>query len=102
METSSPSTSPSDKDLSDVNANIRYPLDESYLSQYQYGYIAAPGGIAVNGYKYSSKGEGKEIVYKPKHGEAVTILAVQNGRACIIVDSTNTACWVNNDYIDYA
>lgn len=102
VETSNSSTLPSDKDLSDVNANIRYPLEDSYLSQYQYGYIAAPGGIAVNGYKYSSKGEGKEIVYKPKNGEAVTILAVQNGRACIIVDSTNTACWVNNDYIDYA
>lgn len=95
---------PSDDDLtaSGVTANIRYPKDKYYLSEYKYGYINAPKGNSVNGFKYSRPSDGTDIVCYPKHGASVTVLAIQYGRACVIVDSTQVACWVNEDYITYS
>jgi hypothetical protein len=105
--TSTPTTkavgSPSDADLQavGVTANIRYPKNTSYLSEYQYGYINAPSGNSVYGFKYSRPSDGSTIVCYPKDGESVTILAHQYYRVCVILDSSKTACWVNEDYIEY-
>lgn len=93
--------SPSDSDLTaeGVTANIRYPKDKYYLDEYKYGYINAPKGDSVLGFKYSRPSDGTSVVCYPQNGESVTILALQYGRACVILDESKIACWVNEDYI---
>lgn len=89
---------PSADDLSAIDAKICYPKETKYLDEYRYGTINAPKKDSVNGYYYSKEGE---IYFYPHHGEKITVIALQDFRACVIVESEQKACWINSDYILY-
>lgn len=93
--------SPSDLDLTaeGVTANARYPKDKFYLDEHKYGYINAPKGDSVLGFNYFRPSDETSVVCYPQNGESVTILALQYGSACVILDESKIACWVNEDYI---
>lgn len=95
-------SSPGPADLDEINSKISYPKEKSYLDTYKYGVIDAPKGDSVYGYYHSKKPEtGDKIYFYPEHGERVKVLAHEYYRICVIVESEQKACWINEDYIIY-
>ena len=99
-----PKPKPSDADLYAIGSDIRYPKNESYLSTYRHGYINSPYGSDVSVYSFyyaEPMNNNKRSIDLP-HGTGVTVIAEENGFACVIVDGLDQACWVNAGYVYYA
>ncbi len=94
---------PSDADLYAIGSKIRYPKNESYLSDYKYGSINSPWGsdVSVYSFYYAEPMKNNKRNIDLPHGTGVKVLAEENGFACVIVSSLAQACWVNAKYIDY-
>lgn len=94
---------PSDADLYAIGSKIRYPKNESYLSDYKYGSINSPWGsdVSVYSFYYAEPMKNNKRNIDLPHGTAVKVLAEENGFACVIVNGLAQACWVNAKYIDY-
>lgn len=89
---------PCAESFADVAKKIRLPKNDYYFPEYRLALIDAPKGHSVNGYFYPDDGSS---FCNPRHGEQVIVLAEYKSRACIIVISDWTACWVNKNYVDY-
>ena len=98
-----PKPKPSDADLYAIGSDIRYPKYGSYLSAYRHGSINSPYGsdVSVYSFYYAEPMESNKRSIDLPHGTSVTVIAEENGFACVIVDGLNQACWVNAGYISY-
>ncbi len=91
---------PGPADLDRIHANINYPNSSSmYLDRYV---TATVTHRAV----YCFRDPDRDIwrqgnYYTVYYGTEVTILAVSDGYACVIINSTNDAGWINMDYLSY-
>lgn len=97
---SAPATShsaPCKADLDEAITSVEYPKSYSYFSEYKYGH-ANPSGNNHAIYGFISP-TGKDHVTTIEEGEAFTILAKQNGRLCVIVNSSGCAYWVTAERV---
>ena len=94
---------PSADDLYMIGSNIGYPKSESYLPEYRYGSINSPWGedVKVYSFCYPRPMDNNERSVDLPHGTFVTVIAEENGFACVIVNEFDLACWVNAEYIEY-
>lgn len=81
------------------------PNSSELLNNYKQGYIASSKGNSVYGYSVHKVVVNGETVAKPifsiNDGAEITIVGYNSGndRYCVIVNSTDKACWVNADYV---
>ncbi len=93
---------PSAADLDAINANITYPRNEYYLSEYITKYVQASGNrravyAFINPNNQIGLTEGNYFtVY---NGTEVTVIAQSSGYACVIIPSMNRAAWINSIYL---
>lgn len=88
---------PSQADLDAIETEIVYPKTESYLDEYLYGVITPnKGKSGVHAYY---KPSGGSIVRRLNRDEDVTVIARQDGRYCVIVESLGKAYWVDDTYV---
>jgi hypothetical protein len=92
-----PEKRPSSDDINQTGNNIEYPRDSEYYDSYQYAVVVAPKGYGIYGYTTADHSGRSTTVL---HGETVTMLAERNGWVCVIVQSTNTARWVNKEHLE--
>ena len=59
--------------------------------------VVAPKGYGIYGY---ATADHSGRTFTVLHGETVTMLAERNGWVCVIVQSTNTARWVNKEHLE--
>ena len=85
--------------LSVLSYDIYYPQEDSYLQEYKTGFIRSHYGSSV--YAYAGPSQQNFYVFKTnvKEGEKVTVIAEENGYACIRVESTGRVVWVGAQYI---
>ena len=92
--------SPSAADLDRIHANVKYP---NYSSMYLDHYVTA---TVTHRAVYCFRDPDRDIwrsgnYYTVTRGTEVTILATSQGYACVIINSTNDAGWINLDYLSY-
>ena len=81
------------------------PTNSELFNDYKQGYIASSKGFGVYGYSVHKVVVNGETVAKPiftvSDGAEITIVGYNSGndRYCVIVNSTDKACWVNADYV---
>ena len=59
--------------------------------------MVAPKGHSIYGY---ATADHSGRTFTVLNGEVVTVLAERNGWACVIIQSTNTARWVNMAHLE--
>ena len=96
-------TKPSADDLDIIGSDIGYPKSESYLPEYRFGSINSPWGedVKVYSFCYPRSMDNNERSIDLPHGTLVTVIAEENGFACVFAYEFNQACWVNAEYIEY-
>ena len=98
--TKEPYFGPSSADLDAIDADIRYPRQDSfYLDDYKYAVVARNCVYAFkdpNVADVMAKGN-TFFVYK---GEEAIMLAQSSGYACVIFPNLGRAGWVNQDYLE--
>ena len=81
------------------------PTSSELFNDYKQGYIASSKGSGVYGYGVHKVVVNGQTVAKPiftvSDGAEITIVGYNSGndRYCVIVNSTDKACWVNADYV---
>jgi outer membrane biosynthesis protein TonB len=95
--TPEPEKKPSADDIKQTGNNIEYPRASEYYEKYQYAVVVAPKGHSIYGY---ATADHSGRTFQVLNGETVTMLAERRGWVCVIIQSTNTARWVNKAHLD--
>ena len=90
---------PSAEDLNEIQANIRYPREESfYLDYYKYSAVKKNGAtVFIN--PNADDVMAASNTYKVAVGEDAVVLAESQGYACVIFPDLGRAGWINKDYL---
>ena len=99
------SSGPSAADVSRFGNEISYPNKRSYLSDYETMYVKSEKGHSIYVFFTSSGGEAnRRKNYYCYEGDAVTVLARENGMSCVIFTAGNGEThigWVASKYLVY-
>ncbi len=101
----STSSAPSAADVSQFGNEIAYPNKNSYLPGYETMYVKSGKGHSIYVYVSSTGGEAnRRKNYYCYEGDAVTVLARENGMSCVIFVAGNGEThigWVSSKYLVY-
>lgn len=97
--TPTPKPTPSAADLDAINANIKYPLKDSYyLNDYIYTTVIHGGCLAFLNPNANDVMAGNNTFVLSK-GEKAVIIAESGNYACVIFPDLGKAGWINIDYL---
>ena len=92
---------PSSSDLDAIHADIVYPSSDSmYLENYKIAVINRNAVYAFKDPMTKHDPMRKGNYYTVTRGTEVTVLAESSGYSCVIINETQTAGWINSNYLE--